>query len=330
MLGAGSFDLLHLVGFLTGAVLYGMLVVMVARPPTRPDAFALSTGLLGLVWNVGELAAYAARLVGLDLSTSWIHAVSFTALGLLASVVVHSVARAPARLKSQPHAVGIVVAAVVYACATFAGIAHFVAAYSGQTLPSPLGLTVLTFGLLAVIPALITAARRQLSGPRALWMAALAVVAALMLLELWISTRNERALVARGALTAHDPVYGTMRWAYPAVFVAMAVEGMLSAPVPRSLVLAGAAVFLAAKLFKFWAIATLGERWTYKVLVLPGVPLVTSGPYRFIRHPNYVGVVGELIGMALLTEARFTGAAGVVFFSWLLSRRIRAEEQALR
>jgi two-component system LytT family sensor kinase len=177
MLGAGSFDLLHLVGFLTGAVLYGMLVVMVARPPTRPDAFALSTGLLGLVWNVGELAAYAARLVGLDLSTSWIHAVSFTALGLLASVVVHSVARAPARLKSQPHAVGIVVAAVVYACATFAGIAHFVAAYSGQTLPSPLGLTVLTFGLLAVIPALITAARRQLSGSRALWMAALAVVA---------------------------------------------------------------------------------------------------------------------------------------------------------
>jgi methyltransferase len=161
-------------------------------------------------------------------------------------------------------------------------------------------------------------------------LAALAVVAALMLVELWISTRNERLLLSRGALAAHDPVYGTMRWAYPAVFVAMAGEGVLSAPAPRSLVLAGAAVFLGAKLFKFWAIAALGGRWTYKVLVLPGVPLVTSGPYRFIRHPNYVGVVGELIGMALITEARFTGAAGVVFFSWLLSRRIRAEEQALR
>ena len=159
---------------------------------------------------------------------------------------------------------------------------------------------------------------------------ALAVVAALMLLELEISTRNERVLLSRGARTPHDPVYGTMRWAYPAAFVAMAVEGVLSAPVPRSLVLAGAIVFLAAKLFKFWAIASLGERWTYKVLVLPGVPLVTSGPYRFIRHPNYVGVVGELIGMALITEARFAGPAGVVFFSWLLSRRIRVEEQALR
>lgn len=161
-------------------------------------------------------------------------------------------------------------------------------------------------------------------------LAALAVVAALMLLELRISTRNERVLLSRGALTPDDPVYATMRWAYPAVFAAMAIEGVLSAPAPRSLVLAGTLVFLAAKLFKFWAIAALGERWTYKVLVLPGVPLITSGPYRFIRHPNYVGVVGELIGMALITEARFTGPAGVLFFSWLLSRRIRAEEHALR
>lgn len=160
--------------------------------------------------------------------------------------------------------------------------------------------------------------------------AALAVVVTLMLGELWISTRNERVLLSRGAIAPHDPVYGTMRWAYPAVFGLMAIEGMLSQPVSKPLVLAGAAVFLASKLFKLWAIATLGERWTYKVLVLPGVPLVAHGPYRFIRHPNYVGVVGELIGMALITEARFAGPAGVVFFSWLLSRRIRVEERALR
>lgn len=159
---------------------------------------------------------------------------------------------------------------------------------------------------------------------------ALAVIVSLMLVELWISARNERVLLSRGAIAPQDPVYGTMRWAYPAVFVAMAVEGVLSAPAPWSLVLAGAAVFLVSKLFKFWAIITLGERWTYKVLVLPGVPLVANGPYRFIRHPNYVGVVGELIGMALVTEARFAGPAGLVFFSWLLSRRIRVEDQALR
>jgi methyltransferase len=160
--------------------------------------------------------------------------------------------------------------------------------------------------------------------------AALAVVIVLMLIELGISTRNERILLSRGAIAPPDPVYGTMRWAYPAVFVAMAVEGVLSAPTPPALVVAGAVVFTASKFFKFWAIATLGGRWTYKVLVLPGVPLVAGGPYRFIRHPNYVGVVGELIGMALVTEARFAGPAGVLFFSWLLLRRIEAEDRALR
>jgi methyltransferase len=161
-------------------------------------------------------------------------------------------------------------------------------------------------------------------------LAALVLVIALMLVELVISTRNERMLLARGAIAPADPVYETMRWAYPGVFVAMAVEGVLSAPAPPSLVVAGALVFTSAKLFKFWAITTLGERWTYKVLVLPGVPLVANGPYRFIRHPNYVAVVGELIGMALMTEARFAGPAGVLFFSWLLSRRIQAEDRALR
>ena len=177
MQATGPFELLHLVGFLTGALLYGMLVAMVARPPARPDSFALSTGLLGLGWNVGELAAYAAPLAGLGTFSSWIHAFSFTALGLLASVVVHSVARTSVRHTFPPRVVGSTVAVVVYACAGFAGVMHFAAAASGQTLPSSSGLTWLTAGLLAVIPALITVARRQLNGPRALWMAALAVVA---------------------------------------------------------------------------------------------------------------------------------------------------------
>jgi two-component system LytT family sensor kinase len=177
MLATGPFELLHLVGFLTGAVLYGMLLIMVVRPPARPDAFAFFTGLLGLVWNVGELAAYAVPLAGLGVLSSWIHASSFTALGLLASVLVHSVARAPIRLASEPGIIGSAVAIVVYACAAFAGVMHFIAAATRQPLPSSPGLTGLTVGLLVVIPPLITAARRQLNRARALWMAALAVVA---------------------------------------------------------------------------------------------------------------------------------------------------------
>ena len=160
--------------------------------------------------------------------------------------------------------------------------------------------------------------------------ATLVVVLVLMLGELWLSARHERTLLARGALAPPDPVYSSMRLAYPGVFVAMAIEGMLSAPVSASVLVAGIAVFVAGKAVKAWAIATLGERWTYKVLVLPGVPLIARGPYRFVRHPNYVGVVGELIGMALMTGARITGPLGVLFFSWLLLLRIQAEDRALR
>jgi methyltransferase len=160
--------------------------------------------------------------------------------------------------------------------------------------------------------------------------AALAVVLLFMAAELRLSMRHERLLRARGAVAVPDPVYATMRWAYPAVFVAMAVEGVLSGAAPSPVVAIGVVVFTAAKIIKMWAIATLGERWTYKVLVLPGVPLITAGPYQFVRHPNYVGVVGELIGMALMANARVTGPLGLVFFSWLLVRRIRAEDRALR
>ena len=70
-------------------------------------------------------------------------------------------------------------------------------------------------------------------------------------------------------------------------------------------------------------------RWTYKVLVVPGAPLVASGPYRWVRHPNYVGVLGELIGVAVLLGAWITGPLVVIFFSWLLRRRVQAEERAL-
>lgn len=158
---------------------------------------------------------------------------------------------------------------------------------------------------------------------------AASIVAVFMTGELWLSRRNERALRRRGAVAVEDPVYPTMRWAYPGAFVAMAAEGVLAGPAPIPLVIAGAAVLTAAKLLKYWAIVSLGERWTYRVFVLPDAPLVRTGPYRFLRHPNYVAVLGELLGMTAVTGASVTGPLGVVCFSWLLARRIRAEEKAI-
>ena len=156
-----------------------------------------------------------------------------------------------------------------------------------------------------------------------------AIVAIAMLGEFRVSLANEHRLLRDGAIEPPDPVYGTMRWAYPATFVVMALEGSAGAPAPVPLAIAGAIVFVLAKALKFWAIASLGRRWTFRVLVLPRAPLVTSGPYRWLRHPNYVGVVGELIGFALLVGAWLTGPVSVIFFGYLLRRRIAAEERAL-
>jgi methyltransferase len=156
------------------------------------------------------------------------------------------------------------------------------------------------------------------------------VVVPWLLLETWRSRRHERALRAAGAIEPADDVYAWMRIVYPGMFVAMTLEGMLAPPACTTLVAIGVAVFLAGKLLKWWAILTLGRFWSFHVLVLPGVPLVTSGPYRLMRHPNYVGLMGEIAGVALMMRAPFTGVASAVVFGALLIARIRVEDRLLR
>ena len=77
------------------------------------------------------------------------------------------------------------------------------------------------------------------------------------------------------------------------------------------------------------AIATLGRAWTFRVIAVPASPLVTAGPYRYLRHPNYVGVVGELAAAALMTGAIVMGPTAMLVFGVLLFKRIRVEEQLL-
>ncbi|HXH07951.1 MAG TPA: isoprenylcysteine carboxylmethyltransferase family protein [Vicinamibacterales bacterium] len=157
----------------------------------------------------------------------------------------------------------------------------------------------------------------------------LAIVFVLMLGEAVLSRRHERALRARGAVEPEGDVYPVMRVAYPLCFLAVGVEGALAGSPPRGRLLAGAAVFVMAKALKYWAIATLGERWTFRVLVLPGVPLVTGGPYRWLNHPNYLAVAGEIAGAALMLRAPVAGLLGLAGFGALIRRRIAVEDRAL-
>ena len=147
--------------------------------------------------------------------------------------------------------------------------------------------------------------------------------------EAALSFYNERLLRARGAVEVDDPVLRTMQWAYPGSFIAMAVEGALTGPSTATLLSAGLALFGISKALKMWSIAALGTRWTFRILVLPGVPPVGDGPYAVMRHPNYLAVLGEIVAVALVVWAPVTGALAVAGYGWLLRRKIAVEDRAL-
>lgn len=164
-----------------------------------------------------------------------------------------------------------------------------------------------------------------------------AVVIGCLLAETRLSRTNERRLRERGAIAPPGDVYKVMAVLYPAAFLAMAGEGMWRAaheparPTggPNWFV-SGVLLFLASKALKYWAIRTLGERWTFRVFIVPDLPLVTTGPYRYVAHPNYVGVVGELVSTAMMCGAPVAGAAGVILFGAVLWMRVRFESGVLR
>jgi methyltransferase len=154
-----------------------------------------------------------------------------------------------------------------------------------------------------------------------------------MLIEAARARRNERAQMARGGIEPEDDVYNIMRIVYPMAFVAMLAEWVLrpgTATASTAVVVFGAVVFAAAKTIKWWAILALGRCWTFRVIVVPGDPLVASGPYRYFRHPNYVGVFGELLGAAVMTRALVAGPIAIIVFAVLLQKRIAVEEHILR
>lgn len=167
----------------------------------------------------------------------------------------------------------------------------------------------------------------------------MAIIVGMMLAETHVSVKHERALRARGAIEPRRDVYLAMLVLYPLSFALMFIEGLSRAdalanvnpaltPQPAWW-LAGVLLMVASKALKYWAIANLRDRWTFRVLVLPGAPLVRSGPYRYVDHPNYIAVVGELAAMALMMSAWITGPIMILLFGIVLLMRLKVETQAL-
>jgi methyltransferase len=165
---------------------------------------------------------------------------------------------------------------------------------------------------------------------RPLLLATAAFVFGSMLIEAQRARRNERRQRARGGIEPADDVYAVMQWAYPGIFLAMFAEGLWREPIGASIWIGiGLTILATAKLLKWWAILSLGAYWTFRVIVVPGTAAVRNGPYRVLRHPNYVGVVGEIAGIALAANARISGPLAMLLFGALLLRRISVENRAL-
>jgi hypothetical protein len=177
MVETGAPALLHIVGYLTGASLYAMLLAMVVRTRGPGHRLTLATALLGLAWNVGELSAHAFDGMGFAVARNWMASVSYAALGFLAAVAVASATREESSERSQGWLRPKRLASLGYACAAIAGGMQLFAAAREWPLPWSTALVLLTSGLVVLSPALLLTTRRQADGRRAMWVTALALFA---------------------------------------------------------------------------------------------------------------------------------------------------------
>lgn len=146
--------------------------------------------------------------------------------------------------------------------------------------------------------------------------------------ELVLARRNTARLLAQGAHEVAPGHYGLIVLLHAAWLVGL--WGLVVGQGLDTVHLGWLAVFVVLQGLRAWVIATLGPRWTTRIVVLPGAPLVRRGPYRFVSHPNYLVVAGEMIVLPLVFGL---AAYGLVFFALnaaVLWIRIRAENRALR
>src|SRR5687768_12173975 len=124
------------------------------------------------------------------------------------------------------------------------------------------------------------------------------------LAELRLSARNERRILESGGREHAPGQFTVMRWMHIAWFFAMIAEVFgLQRVFHPTLTLVASLAFLAGQALRYAAIHTLGERWTVRVMTLPGAQPVSRGIYRFIRHPNYLGVMLEIVAVPLVHNA---------------------------
>jgi methyltransferase len=146
--------------------------------------------------------------------------------------------------------------------------------------------------------------------------------------ELLLSRRNTRRLIDQGARevgAGHYPLIVALHAAWLAGLWYLVLAGG-----DASIDWGWLVLFVVLQGLRVWVIATLGPRWTTRIIVLPGAPLITAGPYRFVSHPNYVIVAAEILVLPLIFGLLWYAVVFSLLNAMVLWIRIRAEEAALR
>ncbi|MCG8456771.1 MAG: hypothetical protein MI919_10865 [Holophagales bacterium] len=156
------------------------------------------------------------------------------------------------------------------------------------------------------------------------------VVVSERLVELWLTHRNARRLVTRGGRAVGEGHFPFMVTLHAGLLVAAPLEvWLLGRPFLPWLGWPALLVVIATMVLRYWTILTLGDRWTTRIFVVPGEPPVTGGPFRFLRHPNYLAVILEVAALPLVHTAFVTALVASVLNAWMLKVRIGVEEAAL-
>jgi methyltransferase len=158
-----------------------------------------------------------------------------------------------------------------------------------------------------------------------IWAAIILVIVTLQRLgELALSRRNTSRLLARGAIEVGAGHYPLLVVLHAAWLLALWIFGWDHGV---NWLLLGA--FAVLQGLRLWVLASLGSRWTTRIIVLPGAPLITSGPYRYVSHPNYVIVAGEIALLPLALNLPWLALLFSLLIGIALVVRIRTEARAL-
>jgi methyltransferase len=142
--------------------------------------------------------------------------------------------------------------------------------------------------------------------------------------ELFISSRNTRKLLSRGAVEVAPRHYPLIVAVHTAWLISLWIFGHNQ---PVSIV--ALSLYLALQGLRFWVMRSLGSRWTTRIIIVPGQPLVSAGPYRWLPHPNYAVVAGEIAVLPLVLGLPVLAAVFTILNAAVLAIRIRAEDRAL-